>query len=318
MELNFLSLLGVVAPVFAVIAAGVGLRRIGWLTAEADQSLLRVSMNFLYPCLIADKSLGNALLARADNVLVPPVLGFASIVAGLAVAALVARMLRLPGPSARAFAFTTALQNWGYLPLPIVLVLFPGDTLGVLFTFNFGVEIALWTAGIWLLSGQRGRDALRHIFNVPICALFVSMTLNALHAATWLPRFTLEALHMIGQTAMPIGLLLTGAVLADLLAQEKSGAGHVRVGVLGAACALRLGLLPLALLACAHWLPLTREVRQIIIVHAAMPTAMFPIIMTRLYGADSALALGIVVATTVISLITIPAWLHFGAWWIGI
>ena len=165
MELNFLSLLGVVAPVFAVIAAGVGLRRIGWLTAEADQSLLRVSMNFLYPCLIADKSLGNALLARADNVLVPPVLGFASIVLGLAVAALVARMLHLPGPSARAFAFTTALQNWGYLPLPIVLVLFPEDTLGVLFTFNFGVEIALWTAGIWLLSGQRGRDAWRHILN---------------------------------------------------------------------------------------------------------------------------------------------------------
>ena len=37
----------------------------------------------------------------------------------------------------------------------------------------------------------------------------------------------------------------------------------------------------------------------------------------RLYGADSALALGIVITTTAIGLVTIPAWLHFGSWWVG-
>ena len=318
MELNFLSLLGVVAPVFAIVAAGAGARRAGWLTAEADQSLLRVCFNFLYPCLIADKSLGNATLGRAENVFVPPLIGFASIALGLALAALAARMLRLPSPGARAFTFTTAMQNWGYLPIPIVLALFPADTTGVLFTFNLGVEIALWTIGVWLLSGQRGRGALRQIFNVPICALLVSMLLNALHAGTWLPRFALDAMHVVGQAAVPIGLLLSGAVLADEFAAEKSSASASRAGVLTTACALRLGLLPLALLATARWLPLTHELRQIIVVQAAMPTAMLPIILSRFHGADSALSLRIVVATTAISLVTIPAWLHFGAWWVGI
>jgi len=33
---GFLSLLGVVAPVFAIVGAGLGLRRLGWLTAAAD------------------------------------------------------------------------------------------------------------------------------------------------------------------------------------------------------------------------------------------------------------------------------------------
>jgi predicted permease len=317
-ELNFLSLLGVVAPVFVIIAAGVGLRRVGWLTAEADTSLLRVSFNFLYPCLIADKSLGNTMLNRADNILIPPLVGFGSVALGLVLAALVARVMRLPDPSARAFTFTTALQNWGYLPLPIVLALFPGETLGVLFTFNFGVEIALWTVGIWMLSGRGGRAGWRNIVNAPLCALLASILLNAMHAATWLPRFALDAMHMIGETAVPAGLILTGAVLADLLAEESSVAAAMRPGILSAACILRLGILPLAMLACARWLPLTRELQQIVVVQAAMPTAMLPIILARLHGADSALALGIVLTTTAISLITIPAWLHFGAWWVGI
>ena len=122
---------------------------------------------------------------------------------------------------------------------------------------------------------------------------------------------------MIGETAVPAGLILTGAVLADLLVEEKSVAA-MRPGLLTAASILRLGILPLAMLACAHWLPLTRELQQIVVVQAAMPTAMLPIILARLHGADSALALGIVITTTAISLLTIPAWLHFGAWWVGI
>ena len=318
MELNFLSLLGVVAPVFAIIAAGVGLRRVGWLTAQADESLLRVGVNFLFPCLIADKSLGNALLGRADNIIGPPLVGFASVVLGFAVAALAARMLRLPSPSARAFTFTTGLQNYGYLPIPIVLALFPPDTAGVLFVHNLGIEAGLWTVGIWILSGHRGRAGWRQIINVPICALLGSLLLNALHAAAWLPPFALGAMHMVGESAVPVGLLLSGAVLADQLAEEKGSAHAARAGVLTAAVGVRLAVLPLVLLAGAHWLPLSPDLRRIVVVQAAMPSALLPIILARHYGADSALALGIVIGTTVVSLLTIPAWLHFGAWWVGI
>ena len=32
----------------------------------------------------------------------------------------------------RTFAATTGIQNYGYVPLPLILTLFPGDTAGVL------------------------------------------------------------------------------------------------------------------------------------------------------------------------------------------
>lgn len=314
---GFFSLLGVVTPVFVIVAAGLGLRRLGWLSAAADESLLRVGVNFLFPCLIARTILGNPLLDRAANLLVAPLIGFAGVVIGFAVAGLAARSLRLASPTARAFTFTTGLQNYSYVPLPLVLALFPPDTAGVLFTHNLGVEIALWTVGVVILGGGGTRNAWRKIFNVPICALLASIALNAVHGARWLPAFLLKAMELIGQSAVPLALLLTGATLADLLAAKRGPSSRRQTRNLVAATVVRLAILPLILLALARWLPLSRELRQIVLVQAAMPAALVPIILTRHYGADSAISVGIVISTTALSLCTIPAWLRFGGWFIG-
>src|SRR5436190_16217341 len=58
------TILNAVVPVFGVMALGMFIRRLNWLTGEADQSLMRVCVNVLLPCLILDKSLGNPALAE--------------------------------------------------------------------------------------------------------------------------------------------------------------------------------------------------------------------------------------------------------------
>ena len=50
--------------------------------------------------------------------------------------------------------------------------------------------------------------------------------------------------------------------------------------------------------------------------HAAMPAAVFPIIMARHYGGHAPTALRIVIGTTVIGLLTIPLWIKLGLWFI--
>ena len=49
---EFQVLLNAVLPVLGVMAAGFCIRRIGWLTEEADASLMRVVINLLTPCLV--------------------------------------------------------------------------------------------------------------------------------------------------------------------------------------------------------------------------------------------------------------------------
>jgi predicted permease len=54
----------------------------------------------------------------------------------------------------------------------------------------------------------------------------------------------------------------------------------------------------------------------VLLIQAAMPAATFPIVMTRLYEQDVQTAWVVVVATSLLSLLTIPVWMIFGAAWL--
>ena len=98
---EFNVVLGAVIPVFLITGAGFVLRRLAWLSAEADQSLLRLTINLLLPCLILDSALGNPALAQWRNLLLAPLIGAGTFGLGLAAARLSARFARLEDDRAR-------------------------------------------------------------------------------------------------------------------------------------------------------------------------------------------------------------------------
>ena len=51
---------------------------------------------------------------------------------------------------------------------------------------------------------------------------------------------------------------------------------------------------------------------------AAMPAAVFPIVMAKHYGGDPATAVRVVVATSLVGLLTIPLWIRFGMHFVGL
>lgn len=302
--------LAAVVPVFGVIAVGFLSRKAGWLTGEADRSLLRVVVNVLYPCLIFDSILGNPALDRVENVFIPPVVGFLTILLGILVAWGVGASLPASSPTqARTFAFATGLYNYSYIPVPIVASIFDRSTMGVLFVHNLGVEIAFWTVGIVILSGARASTAWTGMLNAPVAAIIASVILNACAAKVWLPGVVLGATHMIGQSAVPVGLLLTGATLADVMVP-----GILRRGLPAAAasCGVRLALLPILFLLLARYLPCSQELKRVIVIQAAMPAAMLPIVIAKHYGGDADTAVQIVFCTTLVGLVTIPWWIQAG------
>ena len=315
MNTAYLTLLAAVVPVFVVLACGAGLRLLGKLKHEADSSLLSVAVNFLYPCFIADVVISSNALRDPRNVLLAPAVGSATLIIGFAIAFGVAMAMRMNRPQpARTFAFTAAIPNWGYLAIPVVQSLFPvgsKDTLGVLFVHNIGLELTLWSLGVWLLAGER---SWRRAFNIPFFAILASLVLSLMRASEWLPRFALESLHLLGQAAMPLSLLLTGATLADQL-REKDAPSKWSATFAG--IAVKLIVLPPLFIIMARWLPCSIELKRVMVVQAAMPTAMVPVVLARLYNGDSGLSLRIVLGTTALGLITIPLWLRIGFGWIA-
>jgi predicted permease len=312
---EYLPLLAAVAPVFVIIGAGWLIRRIGWLTEEADASLLRVIVNLLYPCLILDTILGNRALEKTGNVLLAPLVGFGTVVLGYAVSYYAAPLFGAREPrQRRTFAFTTGIYNYGYLALPIAQTRFGQETTAVLFIHNLGVEISLWTVGIMVISGVAHGGGWRQIFNGPVVAILSAAALHFAGARWWMPAVALSAIHSLGATAIPLGLILTGATFADHMRELSA---RSRALTTFGACLLRLGLLPLLMLAIARWLPCPIELRRVILIQAAMPCAVVPVILAKHYGGDPAEALRIILFTSAFGLLTIPFWLQFGLRWVG-
>ncbi len=318
MSLQFLTLLNAVAPVFFVIGIGYAIRRIGWLSAEADASLMRVIVNLLFPCLILDTILGNEALAKAGNVLLAPAVGFGTVSLGFCLSYYAAPVFGIADPrQRRTFAFTTGLYNYGYVPLPLIQKLFNPQTTAVLFIHNVGVEIAIWTAGIMLLTGANratlnATERWKMVFNAPVIAILSAVTLHFTGAKIWFPSVALSAVHNMGSAAIPLGLILSGATFADQMRDLKmNNATRVSLG----AVTLRLALIPLLMLTLARWLPCPIELRRIIVIQAAMPCALIPVLLTKHYNGEPNTAMRIVLLTSLLSFLSIPLWIQFGLKW---
>jgi len=303
-------LLQIVLPVFLVMGAGYALRRTRILTEEADQSLLGVLIKLFVPCLALDIIIGNEALVRPANLLLPPAAGFASVAAGLAVSILTAKLFLKGDAVKRTFACTTGLQNYSYIPLPLCLALFDREVVGVLFAFNLGVEVAMWSIVVATVSGrQAGKRWWEPLWNPPIIAVVAAILLNLAGAESWIPTPVDTAWHMLGQCAVPLGLLLSGALLADYARPHVLRSGWRATGL---AIGLRLGVLPAILLAFALMLPADPALRSVLVVQAAMPSAVFPIVLAKIHRGDLPTAIRIVLGTSLVGLVTIPLWLAFG------
>ncbi len=310
---GYWTLLALVMPVFAVIAAGAAARRARWLKPEADESLLKLVVNLLYPCLIFDNVLGNAALRTPGNLLAAPLLGFVTMAAGIPLAYLVARRAGFAaGSGLRTFAFSVGIYNYGYMAIPLVERLFGRDTLGVLFVFNVGCEAAIWTVGILMLSGVSLREGWRRVLNPPVYALALALVLNLSGGDAWLPGLLRQAIKMAGASAVPLGLLVIGATLVEYFAAPRTLA-HPKTTSLS--CALRLGLIPLGMLGLAAALPIPPELKGVLVVQAAMPAGILPIVIAKHYGGQPLVAVQVVLGTTAIGLFTVPLWLRLGMSW---
>ncbi|MBW8864693.1 MAG: AEC family transporter [Verrucomicrobia bacterium] len=320
---EFLTVLTAVLPVFGIMGIGLWLRRRDWLTADADQSLMRLTINLLLPALIFDSVLGNAALRRPENLLLPPLIGFGMMVLGVGVARLFVLMTGLTSPpERRTFAFLAGLQNYAYLTIPLCITLFDAGTTGVLFVHNVGTEMAMWTVGVMVVSNRGFDGGWKKFLNPPLAALVLALFFNfvGLHFSPPTPvmfigKMLLTIIHWFGQSSIPLALLLIGAIVADHLNDARGGNAARVVTV---AALVRLGVMPVLFILLAKFLPCSIELKRVIILQGAMPSAVLPIVLAKHYGGDARTAVQVALGTSLLGLVTIPLWIRFGEYFVGL
>ncbi len=304
------QLLLILLPVFAMIALGTLLRRAQWITEAAEDSLFNIVVKVTFPCLIFESVAGNRALHEPGNLLLPPLAGFGLTLLSMLVGWHAAKALGLTiGGGLRTFALTVGLTNYGYLPLPIMDAMFGPESRAVLLVHNVGVEAAVWTGGVLVVTGLSPLAGWRKLCNAPVISLVVALAANLSGATAYVPAVIMSLVHALALCAIPLGLMMTGVSIQPHLDDPRK---LVEKRVTLSAWLLRLAVLPWIFLLAAKYLPCPVELKRVLVVQAAMPSAVISIIVARLYGGQPLVAVQIVLGTTALALFTIPFWIRLG------
>jgi len=299
-----------------IVAAGWLLAAFGWVGPESRQPLMRLVIWLFFPALIYDRVHANPLVASVSSAALFVGTGFVMISGGIVIGALVRRLLGIAdGVPGRSFAYSSGINNFGYLGIPLTAALFDRDVVGVLLVHNVGVEAAIWTVGVAYLSGHTGWRVLRNLIHPMTMVLAAALAVNFMGwGDATLPAFLGKVCHSVGNCAIPVGLILTGIYLHETLRgfdfrhQPRISAGFLLV---------RFLLVPMAILAAATFVA-DPNLRRVMLVQAAMPAGMFTFLIVSHCKGDVPIALRGTLVTSLLCPLTIPIWIEIGRRWLGI
>ena len=307
---NWINIILAVLPPFLLLFIGCFARRMDWLGREADRSLSRFIIHILYPCFIVYHVLGTKSPVGLKEAGTAAVFGFIAIFVGFLVARLVVEICQIEEQEKPAFCFCSGIFNYGFFAIPVASLFFGNDLVVKIILFNLGVEVAIWTVGILLLTSSR--FDFRKILNPPAISVLLALALQFLGGKDLFPQFGWNVLSMIGNCSIPMALMIIGASFYDLLRDYRpSPAYRVELG----AILTRAIIVPAIFLLYANygWIPSEVSwMSRVLLVQAAMPAGVFALVVVKNYEQDSQTGLRAIMATMVVSIFTLPTWIWIG------
>lgn len=282
------QIFSITAPVFLLAGAGYVWARSG---APFDlEFVTRMSLSFAVPCLIF------ATLAKAE---IDPQ-AFRDIVlatlAAYGVATVLLIVLLAPFRlSMRVWLAPTVFGNTGNVGLPVALFAYGEPGLALAMVVFATMAILSFTIGLYMVAGTgRPMEALRQ----PI--LYASLLGGAFALMDWdLPGWAMASLSLAGQIGIPLMLLTLGVSIARL---PWGGIGRAfGISVLKLAATGGAGVL------VAWHFGLTGAALGALVLQLIMPAAVTSYLLAARYDRDPDAVAGLVVASTLLSLLAIPA-----------
>lgn len=154
-------------------------------------------------------------------------------------------------------------------------------------------------------GGQHlGRELLR---NPLILSTLGGLVANLL--GLQFPDAVGTVLQRIGQAALPLGLMAVGAGL-------QLGGLTASPSLAAALLAIRHALLPVFALLFGLWLGLPALQLTVLVAFAAMPTASSCYVLAVRMGGNGPFVAGLVTVSTLLGMLTLPAWLALRLTWV--
>lgn len=300
-----LAVIESIIPVFAIIIIGFGLRKSGFIATEFWVSVEDLCFYVFFPTLLA-KTMIEADLSTVNA-------GGFTLTLLISMAIIGATMLALwpllkssigtlPGQFSTIYQTTT---RWhGFIALAIVLNLYGPDG-AALIAIVFAVMVpVLQVSNIMMLASFSSVDrpsiakiALLILKNPIIWGITIGLLVNFSGVNLWSP--IISTLDLLGRAALGASLLVLGAGLSIKAALNPSK--ELVIGVIG-----KLLFTPLVMVSVGYLFGLRGLELDVLLICAAVPTAMNGYVLAKKMGGDAPLYATISTVQTVFSFVTIP------------
>ena len=287
-----LTVLNITAPVFILAAVGYGWVKLGF--EYRVEFVTRLAMTLAVPCLIF------VALMTAD--IDPQALGSLSLASFTAyglVSIVFLGIIKLRKLDTSTYLAPLVFGNTGNLGLPLAMFAFGEEGLSYAVVVFAVMAILSFTIGVWVVAG--GGSPIRVIKEPVVAATFLGALF--LWQGWQTPIFLTNALELIGQMAIPIMLITLGVAIARLETNNMGRAVWLS--------AIKVVVSAGAAWTAARWFGLAPISSAVLIVQLATPVAVTSYLLAEKYGHEAQPVAGLVVASTLLCVISLPLILAF-------
>ena len=308
---TFMTVFEQMIRIIFLLSLGFMFNKLHLIPKTAEAVLSKFTTMLFLPCLVL-----NAYIVECDfkNLIAyGPLVLYGMAYTGISVAFSYLLAPRFAGGhnyTTGVYRYTFAMPNTGAGATPLLIAMC-GGTQGVFFgqTFAFAQSITTYTWGIMQLQPAEGRHDLRfylkRILNLNSITLVLGIVLGLLGAKKWIPDIILTTIGDLGDGYVPVALLLAGFTIADYPVLELIG--NVKIYLFSL---VRLIVIPgiFMLMAWALHLSmgLSAMVCMLYVLYTACPAGMNSVVFPAAYGEDCRPGAGMVLVSTILSVITLP------------
>ncbi len=299
--------------VFLIIIAGIFVRKKGIISSLTIKEMSVIITKIFYPCLIFSSFLKNF---SSKDLIGSYLLPFGTILimtCGYIYGIVFSKFFYFKDDKEKnTFRFQCTINNYSFLPLPIILFLYGEKYASMLILSTFGSEISVWTIGILALTGNKfEKKSFKNIFSIPMISIIISVAFiflkdifvikNEMILETG--KTILNIVSLMGNATIPVALFIAGAKMGEVEYKNLFDYKSLFLSF------LRLVLIPLTSIFLFYIFSFPSEIKKVLIVVAIMPTAIASIVLSEAFESDSKFAAETVLLTHLFSLITIPFFL---------
>ncbi len=302
--------------ILVLMAIGFVARKRGVVSAVGTSEMVRVLIAIIYPCLIfSSVTRLNAQELAANWIM--PVMALAIAGTGLVLGLVSLRFMKGIDPQrASAFLFQNTINNYLFLPLPLVMLLWGTQGVALLVFASMGFELVVWTVGVFLFNrSSKLAEGIRMMFGPPLVALIFSIGWVCVRdlAAPQLPNtgfmadllrrlldLTYFGAETVGKATVAVSMVVSGSRIAAL---NVGAAFDKQVWILSA---LRLIVTPVLFILLLKMITMDETAYGILAVVAVMPAAVTSLVFSERFGGDSDFIASSLLITHLAAVVTIP------------